>query len=190
MDVLSTSKTGGYSSSSGTSLSAPHVTGVLALMISYHQDADPLDLVSILIDTAKPPPNGAVTTGVVDALASMDALNSGNFTRMESFGLCGSELKVDVHTDDFGFETAYRLIDARKRMVLWQAAGVESNAEYSDSECIDPDGCYLFEIRDSFGDGITGEGNGITLQYRNRVMYRGGDFGYGGYMLVPPRCRI
>ncbi|WP_018155532.1 S8 family peptidase [Demetria terragena] len=54
--ILSTVPGGGYGSLSGTSMAAPHVAGVLALMKASHPDATPAELTSMLIRDATPVP--------------------------------------------------------------------------------------------------------------------------------------
>ena len=84
----------------------------------------------------------------------MDALDGGNYAALaDPFPSCDSEFKFAVHTDEFGSETAYRLIDGRRGITLWQAAGLDNNAEYTEDECLDATGCYIFQIRDFGGTG-------------------------------------
>ncbi|MBK8903181.1 MAG: S8 family serine peptidase [Anaerolineaceae bacterium] len=82
--VLSTSNSGlttpasdSYSYSQGTSMAAPHVSGVVSLMVSLDPTLNLTETVAILQDTARPfPPGSSCTTlicgsGIVDAMAAL-----------------------------------------------------------------------------------------------------------------------
>ena len=88
VDIRSTQAGGGYRTGSGTSYAAPHVAGVIALMISVNPalagDVDTIE--TLLLATARPPPtvngcdsadtvavNNVYGLGVVDALAAVVA---------------------------------------------------------------------------------------------------------------------
>ncbi len=60
VDVLSTSRTGGYELKSGTSMAAPHVTGVAALMASLAPNLPAADLRALLLQNAA---RGSVPVG-------------------------------------------------------------------------------------------------------------------------------
>jgi ABC-type phosphate transport system substrate-binding protein len=68
--VLSTSKDGGYAVMSGTSMAAPHVAGVAALMASIRPDLPAVDLRAALLQNALPSPL-AVGSGYLYALGSV-----------------------------------------------------------------------------------------------------------------------
>ncbi|GAB47559.1 S8 family peptidase [Mobilicoccus pelagius] len=83
-EILSTVPGGRYAVESGTSMAAPHATGVLALLASRHPKATPAQLTSMLKRQARPLPcprdsgcrrKGSVTSyyghGLVDALAAV-----------------------------------------------------------------------------------------------------------------------
>ena len=53
-EVVSTSRTGGYESKSGTSMAAPHVTGVAALMAAAAPQLTAPELRALLIETRRP----------------------------------------------------------------------------------------------------------------------------------------
>jgi subtilisin family serine protease len=53
VDILSTTPDNTYDTYSGTSMAAPTVAGVAALVLSYEADLDPLALRSLLIDTSR-----------------------------------------------------------------------------------------------------------------------------------------
>lgn len=73
--VYSTYRNGGYEFLSGTSMSAPHVTGVVALRLEDHPEESPSMVKSALISTADSLPYGPtlVGAGLVNALAVVSA---------------------------------------------------------------------------------------------------------------------
>ncbi len=77
VDVLSTSMSGGYEVKSGTSMAAPHVAGVAALMAAVSPSLPAADLRALLLQHATP---GAVpvSSGYVDALGSVQAASTGS----------------------------------------------------------------------------------------------------------------
>ncbi len=71
-DILSTNNTGGYSTASGTSFAAPHVSGAAALIKSLHPTANPFQIDAFLKNTGTKAPatgnpriceNGTVSSG-------------------------------------------------------------------------------------------------------------------------------
>ena len=77
VDVLSTSKDGGYETKSGTSMAAPHVAGVAALMAAVAPNLPAADLRALLLQNAA---RGTVpvSNGYVDALGSVLAASKGS----------------------------------------------------------------------------------------------------------------
>jgi serine protease len=84
VDVLSTWNTGtttpgaaAYAQMSGTSMAAPHVSGVVSLMLSRNPSLTPAQVLAILQQTARPFPGGSTCTtslcgsGIVDAAAAV-----------------------------------------------------------------------------------------------------------------------
>jgi subtilisin family serine protease len=83
VDVISTSRTGGYEYKSGTSMAAPHVSGVAALMASVAPQMTAAELRAILLQHASRSglPIGA---GYVDALgAVLGAAGSSSFQQSQ-----------------------------------------------------------------------------------------------------------
>lgn len=52
VDIISTDSTNTYSMNSGTSLAAPIVSGIAALILSYYPDLKPQDIISILMESS------------------------------------------------------------------------------------------------------------------------------------------
>jgi hypothetical protein len=76
-----------------------------------------------------------------------------------SFAQCGAnqvEVKVDILTDPWGEETYWTLSDLQGTIVLQGGQGgvYLDNTSYSDSICVSSSSCLVFEIYDTWGDGI------------------------------------
>lgn len=81
------------------------------------------------------------------------------FYRGLSFAQCGAneiEIKVEIATDNWGDETSWRITDLTGAIILQGGQGgtYGSLSFYSDSICVAVDGCFFFEIFDTYGDGI------------------------------------
>lgn len=82
--VVSTLESGQYGGKAGTSMAAPHVAGVLALMKSKQPALTAVEAISILKETAKPlsaaacnrPSGSECGAGLVDAKAALERLNA------------------------------------------------------------------------------------------------------------------
>jgi subtilisin family serine protease len=73
--VLSTSRTGGYEVRTGTSMAAPHVSGVAALMLGARRDISAADLRAQILQTAARAPV-AVSAGYLDAEAAVRSVTT------------------------------------------------------------------------------------------------------------------
>jgi subtilisin family serine protease len=73
--VLSTSKDGGFETKSGTSMAAPHVTGVAALMAAVAPNLSAAELRALLLEHAVRT-SAPVGSGMVDALGSVLAAST------------------------------------------------------------------------------------------------------------------
>jgi subtilisin family serine protease len=76
-DILSTINNSGYGWMSGTSMAAPHVTGLVALMRSIEPNLTSSAIREILIETSRPDTrlqNLVVSDGLVDAAAAVRAI--------------------------------------------------------------------------------------------------------------------
>lgn len=96
-----------------------------------------------------------------------------------SFAQCASdevEVRVDIATDNWGNETSWTLTDLSDTILMQGGQGgvYGNNSTYSDSICVLADGCFFFEIYDTYGDGIYAP-NGYELYIDDMLVASGAD---------------
>ncbi len=64
----------------------------------------------------------------------------------------GAELSITLTTDQYGWETSWRLFDDRGEETLFRPYRI-SNFETINTMCLNYDECYTWEINDTWGDG-------------------------------------
>merc|ERR1712032_317304 len=179
--ILSTWEDGTYATTSGTSMSCPHVSGVIALMLSYNPSATPSQIYSALTSSSENAnTNGSdsdIGYGVVNALAAVGAIstNSNNGVPNENESNC-IEIIITLRTDRFASDTSHWLQSGTEN--LFYQNDFDNLQTYRESVCVDPLVCTTYNIRDSCGDGISGEG--LEIKVGGVVEYSGGDFGVAG----------
>ena len=100
-------------------------------------------------------------------------------------GCTGKDLKVIVHveTDQYAQETSWMISNIDTNTVVaekYYSATVDDYTEFTHEICLPVDSCFIFEIRDSYGDGILSPGgyeltvDGVVVAYRDD----GGSFSY------------
>ncbi len=98
------------------------------------------------------------------------------------------ELKVVVDTDQYGGETYWTITDLEENIILQggQDGAYGGNTTYADSICVADDGCFFFEIYDTFGDGIFSPG-GYTFFINDEPQFSGAD-DLGSYFGATVHC--
>ena len=95
-------------------------------------------------------------------------------------GLNEVKIKVEIATDNWGYETSWILTDLNGTVVLQGGqGGVYGDINtYTDSTCVQEDGCFFFEIYDTYGDGILAP-HGYKLYVDDLLVASGAnDIGY------------
>lgn len=204
--ILSTWENGGYATVSGTSMACPHVSGVVALMLSANPSATPAEIFAALESSSENPNSKGrdddMGHGIVNALAAVEEILSSSDSTSNGNGNTGSnndnsgnsgtgsgnnnvgnnndsdcvEFVVTLRTDRYASDTYHWLQEGNK--YVFYEKSFASFQTYQETACIDPLVCSEYNIRDSFGDGISGEG--VEIKYGGEVVYQGGDFGIGG----------
>lgn len=98
------------------------------------------------------------------------------------------EVRVEIATDPYGYETYWTLTDLAGTIVMQggQGGAYQNNTIYADSSCVLADGCFFFEIYDTYGDGIFAPG-GYKL-YVNEILVSSGADDIGNYAEVVASC--
>ena len=96
-----------------------------------------------------------------------------------SFAQCAMnevEVSVEITTDQYGSETYWTVTDLLGSVIMEGGQGgvYANNTSYSDSICISVDNCLIFEIYDTYGDGIFAP-NGYELYVDNVLVSSGAD---------------
>ncbi|MDX2245427.1 MAG: M60 family peptidase N-terminal accessory domain-containing protein [Bacteroidia bacterium] len=107
------------------------------------------------------------------------------------FGQCGVnevEVKVIINTDPYGSETYWNLTDLAGAVIMQGGQGgvYGGNTRYADSICVLANGCFFFEIYDTYGDGIFAP-SGYEL-YVNEVLVSSGADNINSYAAVTAHC--
>lgn len=98
------------------------------------------------------------------------------------------EVKVNILTDNWGEETSWTLSDLLGNIILQGGqGGVYNNLEsYSDSICVESNACLIFEIYDTWGDGIYAP-YGCEVFVNDVIIYSGAN-DIGNYASIDVNC--
>lgn len=98
------------------------------------------------------------------------------------------ELRVEIATDVYGGETYWTITDLNNTVILdgGQGGVYGGNANYADSICVPIDGCFFFEIWDTYGDGIFAPG-GFEFFVDDMLVASGAD-DIGSYAAATVHC--
>jgi len=202
--ILSTWENGSYAIVSGTSMSCPHVSGVIALMLNANPSATPSQIFTALqISSENPNTSGKdddLGYGIVNALAAVEEIskysdmgdnqnvgnnnsgntgdsgsNSGNNDAGTNDSDC-VEVVITLRTDKYASFISHWLQEGTD--YLFYDNTFNSFETYQETACVDPTKCTTYNVRAAWGDGI--EGEGVEIKYGGEVVYQGGDFGIGG----------
>jgi hypothetical protein len=99
------------------------------------------------------------------------------------------EVRVDIATDNWGHETSWTLTDLAGAILMQggQEGVYGNNTSYSDSICVLANGCFFFEIYDTYGDGIYAP-NGYAL-YVDEILVSSGADDIESYAIETVNCQ-
>ncbi len=98
------------------------------------------------------------------------------------------EVRVDIMTDEWGYETSWTLSDLMGTVVMQGGQGgvYGNHTSYSDSICVLADACLFFEIYDTWGDGIYAPG-GCGVYLDEMLVYSAAN-DIGSYAMTVVNC--
>ncbi len=82
---------------------------------------------------------------------------------------CTENVVLDLHTDNAGGETSWEIKDANSPFVVCSGNSYSSNSMISLNCCLVP-GCYVLNVFDSFGDGMTTGGYVLRTMDGDRII--------------------
>ena len=152
-------------------MASPHVAGVAALLKSQFPDKTGSEIRTALERTAEDV--GACGNdrmhgnGLVNVVAAAAYLEGTGPPALEQTGCI--ETRVSVTTDDWGEETYYLVSSTTTGEIMYRGGPYENGqrATYIDTFYLPPD-CYMFQVLDSYGDGVNNPETGIgefTVEY-------------------------
>lgn len=196
--VRSTVGSNGVSSKSGTSMAAPHVTGVAFLLWNKFPDCTNDEIRIALemsaIDKGTPGRDDYYGHGIVNyhaAVAHLEETPCGTTlppAAAPTAGPCtGRDFELSLTTDNYGAETTWDVTDNANN-VVFGGNGYYYRTTYTESKCLPTNAC-TFTIKDSWGDGICcSHGSGsYTVKINGEIFKEGGEFGASEIVdLCPP----
>lgn len=95
----------------------------------------------------------------------------------------GQEVALNIVLDAYGVETTWEVRDTSGELLYAGGPypGTDNGAAVNEALCLN-EGCYVFEIRDTYGDGICcdyGEGSYTLTDTSGLLLATGGAFGFG-----------
>jgi subtilisin family serine protease len=176
VDVLSTTSTSdsSYSEFSGTSMAAPHVAALAALLWSQFPDKSVDEIRDAIQKSARDV--GACGKdrlfghGMVDVVAAAAFLENNSNVATEISGCI--DVEISLLTDDWGQETTYLVVPKDGSGGIVYRGGPYPNGRrvtYTDRIQLES-GCYNLMVLDSYGDGSTNPEYGVG---EVRVSYNG-----------------
>ena len=106
-----------------------------------------------------------------------EVMDNNAFGRTFQFLEDGAIITLSITTDQFPNETTWELNDLQGNTIGTGGPYSTAFTTITEEFCLDPDLCYNFVIRDSYGDGIDGD-FGFTDEMGQVLLDGDGDFGF------------
>jgi len=123
-----------------------------------------------------------ITTANPNGETDEEMTNDGR-TETLNFIVDGEMITLNLLLDDFPEEVTWQLLDASEAIIFSGGPYMIDGELISETWCLDPDGCYTFNIIDAYGDGICcaeGQGNYEILNSEGIIMANSnGQYGAG-----------
>ncbi len=124
--------------------------------------------------------------GIYNTLSSIELTDADttNNTYYSTLLSGDANLKIELLTDDYPEDTHWELSDSDGNTIIASRPFVEPYTEYIYDLCIISTNCYVWEIFDAYGDGMSGNGTNIgtfKVYYNNSLIAQNpedGNFGY------------
>jgi Trypsin len=91
------------------------------------------------------------------------------------------DFQVELRTDGWPSETSHWLHDQDSGMDIFYYSDFDAYESYSEEWSLDANGCYIYHIYDSYGDGME-YGYGVEVKVNGEIIFSGNDYGEGGYL--------
>jgi hypothetical protein len=174
-------------------------------MLSYRKSATPNEIFNAITSTAVNPQttdkDSYLGYGVINVVEAIKALSTGGGNNgggidsptepplttppVDDNQDC-VDVSITIQTDRYGSDIAHWLQSQNNGEFLFFENSLDSFQTYQEKVCIFPFECYTYNIRDSYCDGILGEG--LEIRFGNDVVYSGGSFGCGGFKELGAGC--
>lgn len=119
-----------------------------------------------------------VSTSAPNGETDENMANDGR-TETLAFVANGELVSLNLLTDNFPGETSWNLMDQEGNVLFSGGPYNQGATLITETWCLPLDGCFVFEILDSFGDGIGGNGNYSITNADGAVLASGnGNFGF------------
>jgi hypothetical protein len=107
---------------------------------------------SVLVDNQEVASGGSFQVSNVVNFCAETATQNSVATLQQTSNEC-VDTTLLLHTDGYPDETVVRLFNAATGEDLWPTNVWQTNTQYELKACIDPSGCFVFELEDLGGDG-------------------------------------